>query len=103
MAGPPQQTPILWLAVGFEGALLALALALGWLLEQPPLEHYGFNVIDALTGSAAVLPLLGLYLAAMRWPLGPLRGIKQILEEFVRPLFASASVLDLAVVSLIAG
>ena len=47
--------------------------------------------------------MLLLFVLMLRWPVGPLSRIKQFSEEVIRPLFASCTVLDLAVISLLAG
>jgi membrane protease YdiL (CAAX protease family) len=103
--GDSDGTPsgVLALALVFEGGLLALALLLGWLLDQPPLQQLSWSPTDAIVGVAATAPPLALYLVMMRWPLGSLRRIKEILEEMVRPLFAPATVPDLAAIALLAG
>src|SRR5262249_24466171 len=55
------------------------------------------------TGAAATVPLLlGLWIC-IRWPFGPLRRIKGISKEFIRPLFRACTVVDLALISLVAG
>ena len=94
---------ILWLAILVEGGLLALALLLGWLVEFEPFDHFRWSPADAALGAVATVPLVILYLLGMRWPLGPLRRLKQILEEFIRPLFQSCTWFELALISLLAG
>jgi len=80
-----------------------LALALGWLLKCPPLAKFRWDVFDALLGITAALPMLLLFFACIRWPLGPLGKIKRVAEEFIRPLFAGATVLELGILSFAAG
>src|SRR5579884_780615 len=94
---------VVGVVAGFEGGLLGLAWLLGWLLGQDPFAHLAWDGRDAVLGLAAVVPLLGLYVIGMRWPVGPLRRIKQILAEFVRPFFRPCAWPDLAVISLLAG
>ncbi len=103
MADPGTRSFILRWGIGFEGGLLLLAWLLGWLVGLPPLERWSWSVEDAALGVAAVLPLLVLYLLGMRWPLGSLKRIKQVLEEVVRPLFQACTALDLVLISLLAG
>ena len=100
---PPGRRHAISLALGFEGGLLLLAWLLGWLFSQPPLAQTRWNWGDFGTGAAATVPLLlGLWIC-IRWPFGPLRRIKGISEEFIRPLFRACTVVDLALISLVAG
>jgi uncharacterized protein len=100
---PVSRRDALLLAIGFEGGLLALALVLGWLLGQPPLELTHWNVRDLGLGIVATLPLLAGFWICVRWPVGPLARIKQFSEEFIRPLFRGCTVYDLALISVVAG
>jgi membrane protease YdiL (CAAX protease family) len=100
---PPRRRDTLLLAVGFEGGLVVLAWLLGWLLGQPPLERIHDSGRDAALGVAASLPLLlGLW-CCVRWPIGPLGRIKQFSDEVIRPIFRPCTVVDLAIISLLAG
>jgi membrane protease YdiL (CAAX protease family) len=100
---PPDKGLILVAAVLFEGGLAPLALLLGWLLGQRPLAHFNWNERDAMLGLVAAVPMLGLFLAALRWPIGGLARIKQILREALEPLLAGRPVTDLALLALAAG
>jgi membrane protease YdiL (CAAX protease family) len=100
---PPRRYRVLGLVVLVEGGLGVLALALGWLLGQPPLATWAWDVDAALPGVAACLPMLLLFLVCVSWPVGPLARIKQITRQVIRPLFASCTVIDLAGVALLAG
>ncbi|HZT79772.1 MAG TPA: CPBP family intramembrane glutamic endopeptidase [Gemmataceae bacterium] len=93
----------LLVAVGFEGGLGLLALLLGWLLGQPPLDGLHLRAVDGLWGALAALPMLLGFLACVRWPVGPLARIKRFSDEMVRPFFAACSLIDLAGVSVLAG
>jgi membrane protease YdiL (CAAX protease family) len=100
---PPRRRDTLLLSIGFEGGLVVLAWLLGWPLGQPPLERIHSSWHDAALGVAASLPLvLGLWLC-VRWPVGPLTRIKQFSDEIIRPLFRPCTVVDLAIISLLAG
>jgi membrane protease YdiL (CAAX protease family) len=39
----------------------------------------------------------------VRWPVGPLARVKQLSEDIIGPLFAGCSLVELAVLSLLAG
>src|SRR3954453_5692395 len=87
----PGRDVIIMFAVFFEGGLAPLSLLLGWWLGHNPLAHFAWQAGDALWGVAATLPLAAFFLAMIRWPLGPLRRIKDFCElEFV-PLLAGSS------------
>lgn len=94
---------LMLVGVLLEGGLALLAWLLGWLLGQPALGTFRWDLRDAALGVAASLPLLAVFLACVRWPVGPLARIKRITDEFLRPLFASCTVYDLALLSLLAG
>jgi len=93
------------LLLGFlcEGGLALLAWGLGWLTNHLPWETLHWQPRDAFLGVAASLPMLLVFLLMLRWPIGPLARIKQFSEEVIRPLFASCTILDLAVISVLAG
>jgi membrane protease YdiL (CAAX protease family) len=89
--------------VAVEGGLVGLALLLGWLLNQPPLETFHWNGHDFLLALAATVPMLLVAGAMIRWPVGPLRELKRLTEQLLLPLFAPLTLLDLLMVSLLAG
>jgi membrane protease YdiL (CAAX protease family) len=102
-AGPSERRAVVVLAVVVEGGLVVLALLLGWLLGQPPLRTFAWDYRDALWGLAGTLPMAGLFLLMLRWPVGPLRRIQQFSEQVLRPLLAPCTVLDLLGISVLAG
>jgi membrane protease YdiL (CAAX protease family) len=89
--------------IAIEGGLGVLGWLLGWVFGQPTWEAIHWNSRDAAWGLVACLPMLVLFLLCVYWPVGPLRGIKRLTDEILRPLFAQCSMLDLAVLSLLAG
>ena len=60
---------VLRLAIVFEGGLIVLAVAVGWLLEAPPFARVSLSWSAVGSGLAAtLLPLVGLWrLAHSRW------------------------------------
>lgn len=100
---PAGRTLVMGFAVLVEGGLVVAAQLLGWLLDRPPLERFAFDATDVLLGVAATLPLVLLFLALVRWPVGPMVRIRQFSLEVVCPLFAPCTVYDLAAVALLAG
>ncbi|MGH7571590.1 MAG: CPBP family glutamic-type intramembrane protease [Gemmatimonadota bacterium] len=91
------------MAVTFEGGLLVLAFVLGWLTGIAPLRHLRFSAPGVMAGAATGLGLLVILTLATRteWP--PLARLEDIVREFVDQFFARATLLDLALVSALAG
>ncbi|HZY86625.1 MAG TPA: CPBP family intramembrane glutamic endopeptidase [Gemmataceae bacterium] len=100
---PSGRRAIVVLAILVEGGLILLALLLGWLLGQPPLRTFAWDYRGALWGLAGTLPMVLLFLLTLRWPLGPLRRIKQFSEQVLRPLLAPCTVVDLLGIAVLAG
>jgi membrane protease YdiL (CAAX protease family) len=94
---------LLLLAILFEGGLAVLALLLGWLLELPTWGAIHWSAEDAALGAAASLPMLAGFVLCLYLPLAPLRRIRQVSIEFIKPLFQHCTLLDLALVSTLAG
>jgi uncharacterized protein len=92
LQGPEDDQPgrevIIIFAVFFEAGLAPLSLILGWLLGHRPLEHFVWSARDALLGVVAALPLIFMFLAMLRWPIGPLARVKEFCDTEVVPLLA---------------
>lgn len=99
----PGPAKIFWWGLLFEAGLGVLAWAAGWWLDAPPLASFRWDVWDAAGGLLACVPMLVMFFACVRWPIGPLQGIKDFTDEFVRPLFTPCRVWQLALISLAAG
>ncbi len=91
------------LAVFFEAGLAPLSLVLGWLFGHPPLEHFAWRFEDAVIGIGATVPLVLMFLAMLRWPVGPLARVKKFCDHEVVPLLNDCSWSEIALVSLSAG
>jgi membrane protease YdiL (CAAX protease family) len=94
---------LLLLALAFEGGMAAAGCVLGWLLGFPPWLHIHWRPHDLLTGLAATVPMLLAFIVLFYWPVGPLRSLKDLSVRLIAPLFRTCTVLDLAVISLLAG
>jgi membrane protease YdiL (CAAX protease family) len=94
---------VVGIGVAFEAALVPLAWLLGWLFDQPPLAGLRLDAAGAALGVAATLPMLLVFAAVLRWPVGPLIRIRQFFDDVVRPLMRGCGLLDLALLSLVAG
>jgi uncharacterized protein len=99
----PKRAVVVILAVFFEGGLALLSLLLGWRLGHPPLRHFVWSLEDALWGVVATLPLLALFLAILKWPIGPLARAKHFCENEVEPLLHDSSWSEIGLVSLSVG
>ena len=82
--------PIFGVALASEGALLVVALALGWLFGLAPLEQIAWTEQGLTYGLAAALPLIAALVLMVRFPLGPLKGLQDISESLIVPLFRAA-------------
>lgn len=100
---PSDRQVIVFLAVLVEGGMVLLAWALGWLVHQLPLRRFSWDASAALWGAAATVPLLILFFLLVRWPVGPLRRIKQFSEQVLRPMLAPCTVVDLVGIAVLAG
>jgi membrane protease YdiL (CAAX protease family) len=80
-----------------------LAIGLGWLLDHNPADRLRFDFWSILVGVGATLPMLLLFLVMLRWPIGPLRGIKNFMDTIIRPLMDTCSDVDLLGISVLAG
>ena len=100
----PGREVIVMLAVFFEAGLAPLSLVLGWLFGHPPLEHFAWSMQDALR-SACWRPCRWslMFLAMLRWPVGPLARVKKFCDHEVVPLLEQSSWSEIALVSLSAG
>lgn len=94
---------VLRLAIAFEGGALLLALTLGWLWGTPALGRLRSSWAAAGQGAMASLPLLVglLWVSRSRWP--PIVRLRRTVDEVVDHLFAGSTLLDLAVISALAG
>ena len=91
------------LAAAFEGGLVVVALALGWLVGQKPLESFRWTPADAGWGVAATLPPLVLLWLCLKCPLRPTKQLVRVVDTQLLPLFRDCHIFDLAVISVLAG
>lgn len=90
-------------AVLFEGILGLAAIGLGGLFGYPPGKMIHWTVPSMGWGMVASLPLLLFLLLLVRFPIGPFGNLLRLLDEQLVPLFRQASLLELAILSLVAG
>ena len=90
-------------AAVFEGSLILVAIALGWLLGTPPLRTFQFEFGGAVLGLAATLPPLALFWLCLKCPWRPLAEIARIMNETIVPLFRDCRLVELAIIAALAG
>ena len=91
------------LAALFEGGLVAVAFALGWMTGIDPLANLRLDGPGLLWGIVGVAPLLLLFGVSYRFPFGPFRAIKQFLIEALGPPLAACRWYDLPLLALLVG
>jgi len=101
---------LLILGAVVEGGLVILALALAWLglsdRSQPlerMLEGWSYWRIPLLSGLAATIPMLGYLLLFHYWTPNFLRPMQRFVDLKLKPIFRGASLLEMLVLSLMAG
>ncbi len=99
----PSHAVVIIFAVFFEAGLAPFSLILGWLFGHPPLIGFAWRSADAEWGMVAAIPLVILFLGMLRWPVGPLRAVREFCEQEVVPLFRDSNWSELALISLSAG
>ncbi len=98
---PPPHFPLL--AAVFEGGLVFVALAAGWVLGQPPLQTLHGSWSAAGWGAVAALgPLAALWLC-VRWKWRPIQRLVDVVNRLMLPLFEYARTAELAIIAVLAG
>jgi hypothetical protein len=90
-------------AIVFEGMIVLGAYVLGEIVERPPFGYVDWNLLDALWGILAAVPLLAVLLLAMRLPLSAVDRLREFSRDFLVPMFRDATWPQLAVVCALAG
>lgn len=93
----------LYVATAFEGGLLLLAVALGWLLSVDPVAHWTFDLSAVMWGLLGTIPLYLLFLVSYRNPRGGMKQIRDILLERLGPFLSACSTADWLYLGLLAG
>lgn len=93
-----------------EGGLALSALGIGKLVNVSPLDTVEFtwaalpgHIVAVTWGVAAAIPLILGLMALVRVPRGPLYELRRFVEQQIAPLFAGASMGQLALISVAAG
>jgi uncharacterized protein len=99
---PPTRN-ITVMALAFEGGLALVAIGLGWLVGQPPLEQIDATWSGLAAGMVATLPMAVMLWVLIKFPIGPLGNLVRVLDRLVVPMFGDCSLAALAAIALVAG
>jgi uncharacterized protein len=91
------------MAAVFEATLAVLAVALGSLLEQPPLETFHASLQTLLWGSLATGPILVLLGLCLWLPFWPFAEVLRTVQNLLVPLFRQCTLAEMAVIAILAG
>jgi hypothetical protein len=86
-----------------EGSLIGAAPLLGRLLYIDPYDRFAWSAAAAGQALAATLPALMAFLVLTRAPLGPLKRLREILEQTLGPSLVACRWYDLALIAAVAG
>jgi hypothetical protein len=90
-------------ALLFEGSLIGMAGLVGWWFGVDPLAGFAWELRGLGWGLAGTLPMLALFLLGYRYPVGPLRRIRQFLLDALGPSLIVCRWYDLLLVAAVAG
>jgi membrane protease YdiL (CAAX protease family) len=99
----PDSRRFVAVATACEAALVFVARALGWFLSRPPLAQIDWTAQAVGYGLLATLPLVAGLVLITRYPLGPLKPLDKLVQEFLVPLFRPARIWELFLISALAG
>ncbi len=91
------------LTVVSEGALLVIAMALGWFLSRGPLAQIDCTGDGLALGLLAATPLFAGLMFTEHFPVGRLADLQRDVERLIVPLFRGSTAGELLVIALLAG
>lgn len=100
---PAERRPITSPALVVEGGLALVAFVLAWFFTLPLSDNITWTASGFAQGILATLPLVVSLLLLDRWPLGPIRGLKVVMQDSILPLFRECSIGELLMISIAAG
>ena len=80
-----------------------MAVGLGWLVGQSPLETLHWDVRGLLVSPLLALPPLGLVWLCLWRPIGPLADLVRVVDQMLTPLFRQCTLAEMAIICLLAG
>jgi membrane protease YdiL (CAAX protease family) len=91
------------MAAIFEGSLVVVAIALGWLLDSAPLTTLSADARGLLVGVVAVVPPLVLLVLCLKLPVAPFSHVLRVVDELLVPLFKNCGWIEMAGIATLAG
>lgn len=80
-----------------------MALLWGWIAQRPALSGCRWNLLHVLVGTVAAVPPFVFFLWSLQSNIVVFTRQRDLLETLLRPLFGRWSVVQLGVISVIAG
>jgi membrane protease YdiL (CAAX protease family) len=80
-----------------------LACAIGWFMTTPPWQRFAWRWQDIGWGLVATLPMVIALFAMRHAKSGPLGRLNHVVDTLVAPLFGTCSVIQLFLISTVAG
>jgi uncharacterized protein len=87
----------------YELALLVLAVLWSWFFHRPTFPTFKWSLSAFLVGALAAIPPFAFFAWTLRSRIQVFSRHKQLMESLLRPLFGKWSLLELALISLVAG
>jgi uncharacterized protein len=109
MSEPPAESEsnaspdVLFATVVVEGSVLLIALGIGWYRGASPWSFIRWEASAVLWAMLATLPPVVLGWLLLRFPVGPLRGLRTLSRTMVGQIFEGSPLWQLAFVSAWAG
>lgn len=91
------------LATAFEGGLLLVAFALGWLLSVDPSAYWKPDLSSLAWGLLGTVPLYLLFFVGYRKAKGGMKDIRELLIERLGPFLSACSAAELLYLGMLAG
>jgi membrane protease YdiL (CAAX protease family) len=91
------------MAVAFEGGLVVVGLAIGWLMSPPAWDLAWWSVKAVLLGALWTLPLLAALVFLRQLRTGAVGRFNRTIDELLVPLFSELALWQFALISLLAG
>jgi membrane protease YdiL (CAAX protease family) len=99
----PSKLQFLKLATWFEGGLILIAYAVGWLVSVDPLASWTADPMALAWGIAGTLPLYALFAVTYRFPMTGMQDIKRFLVEKLGPFLDGCRWQELLYLGFLAG
>src|SRR5689334_11863582 len=96
-------TSIVLTALAFEGGMAIVACAVGDFLKPPLWDRIAWQPLDVALGLLATIPMIVGLVVMRRIERGPLGRLNVVVDQFLIPLFAGCTVIQLASISIVAG